>query len=340
MVFVISAWFLAAAMGAAQAPENSGAGKTVQKKKEKKGDAVKLGTLEQHIAEALKNNPDIRVAEAKVSEADAELRRTRGKVISELTILLAEITEAQAEVVAAETRLKEKKQLRDSHTISAEQYDAATRILTRAKADLAIKSAKLPYLIGKQADGERLAVARLADLDSRSQFRAVVDQVMENKWKVVPVGSDTSTADKLRKILDAPASLVAPGQSKGQSNAQFVFDHMRKSMLPGINLVVRAKVLDKPVNLPLNQPVPVGAVMQYLEDELKVVFILRDYGIIVISAEEEFPPGAILVIDFWKRGKMAAPGQPKDAEKPNPGVQPNPAKEMKRGAIEKVGPRP
>src|SRR5262245_13783475 len=46
--------------------------------KEKQADqAPQQGSLEDLLSEALRNNPDIRVAEAKVREAELELQRTR-----------------------------------------------------------------------------------------------------------------------------------------------------------------------------------------------------------------------------------------------------------------------
>src|SRR5690348_16019153 len=47
----------------------------------------KKSKLEEMLAEALKNNPDIRVAVAKVAEADAELNRTRLQVMQKVVML-------------------------------------------------------------------------------------------------------------------------------------------------------------------------------------------------------------------------------------------------------------
>src|SRR5215469_3745646 len=47
----------------------------------------KKSALEEMLAEALKNNPDIRVAAAKLAEADAELNRTRLQVTQKVASL-------------------------------------------------------------------------------------------------------------------------------------------------------------------------------------------------------------------------------------------------------------
>src|SRR5438093_12866113 len=64
-----------------QQPAKPGA---ADKKEEQKPAA---GSLEDLIAQALRNNPDIRVAEAKVREAEAELNRTQISVAQKVIAL-------------------------------------------------------------------------------------------------------------------------------------------------------------------------------------------------------------------------------------------------------------
>jgi hypothetical protein len=114
IIFLAGTWFLAPAIGAAQTSATPLADfywrtghyqaaafyaqeKKADDKKETPKEPVKPpASLEQHIAEALKNNPDIRVAETKVRETEAELARTRMRVTSDITTLNAEILAAQA----------------------------------------------------------------------------------------------------------------------------------------------------------------------------------------------------------------------------------------------------
>src|SRR5437588_11514314 len=49
--------------------------------------ALEHGSLEEALASALKNNPDIRVAESKVQEAEAELNRSRLQVTQKVVSL-------------------------------------------------------------------------------------------------------------------------------------------------------------------------------------------------------------------------------------------------------------
>src|SRR5206468_7820042 len=55
-------------------------------------------TLEEMLTNALKDNPDIRVAEAKVREAEAELNRTRLQVTQKIVALQQALLAQKAEV--------------------------------------------------------------------------------------------------------------------------------------------------------------------------------------------------------------------------------------------------
>jgi hypothetical protein len=327
--------------------------------------AEKPATLEQLIAEALKSNPDIRVAESKVRETDAELGRTRLKVVSDVTFLHAEIQAAKAMVDFTQkqhTRLLalEKNLAVDPHSVSE-----AALALEKAKADLAAKQAKLPYLLGKQTGSATSLIDALLKnysdakiTDEEFLLRAMLDMLgrvptpeemkeflktpakdrrekwignLQNKavheqayiparfyeafprmpeqtyrldWNT-PTKTATPLTNKLRTALDATATL------KQQGSPEDYLNFLRKELLPGINLQTRAKLANIPIDLKLTEPVAVGAILQFLEEELKVIFVLRDYGIVVVAADERLPPGAVRVVDFWKHGQTDGPGPEK-----------------------------
>jgi hypothetical protein len=331
----------------------------------------KPGSLDALMAEALKNNPDIRVAEAKVRDAQAEFNRTRTKVVSDVTYLHAEIQAAQAMVDYAQRNLDRVSQLRKSNAVSEQVHDQAIANLQKAKVELALKQAKLPYLLGKQAgataqhidaavvkkwlniakdksvktDEEYLRrlmldlVGRLPTVEEAQKFLKMSDADRREKWidQVLPKKSPPwahafaveyhhyhavpwyisrvehpiakqaplpgSMTDKLRAALDK----TVPGFVYGDTPAKEVLDYVRRGILPDFNLTIRAKAVSKDkVSVELKQPVPAGAALQYLEDELGVVFVVRDYGIVVVPADERLPPGAIRAVDFWKSGKIDA----------------------------------
>src|SRR5438552_2394915 len=116
-----------------------------EKKPEPKKSA--LGEL---LEQALRNNPDIHVAEAKLREAEAELNRTRLLVAQKVVALHANLEAARATVAVGEARLRRMQDLIKTGVGGREDLETATVALQQAKADLAKLEAESPYLTGKQ----------------------------------------------------------------------------------------------------------------------------------------------------------------------------------------------
>jgi hypothetical protein len=354
----------------------------------KKAAAAEQASLETLIAEALKNNPDIRVAEAKLHEAEAELQRMRLKIASDIACVHAEIQAAKVALEQATAHFARLKTLLVAKGISHEDYIEAQQSVLKQKSAVALIEARLPYLLGKQSSAQdqrflsslnilQSALDQSKTISSDEEFlrrlsqdiqgrpptpqetkdflslpakerreqwleQLLKNEVLKNEQpaqyffrvarkipmhreifdndKAVEFSSDGtinfskradffSTYDKsdlpmiekLRKALDTPVRLDVGSLSPGE-----VLGYVRDKMLPGVNLHMRLKSFKKEaIDVKLTEQLPVGAVLQYLEDELEIVFILRDYGVIVVAADERLPPGAVRVIDFWKRGKAA-----------------------------------
>jgi hypothetical protein len=377
----------------------------VQKKLEQLRAEQKAG-LEQLIAEALKNNPDIRVGESKVRDAEMELQRTRMKVLSEVTVVHAEMQAAQATVEEASKRYERAKQLAAKGVGSAEAVDEAQNAFVKNKAVLAMIEARLPYLLGKASPSGPKTAEEAAQLLILQEFQGSLQRQMEiakeqaraelelakqlearakaaskassdeeflrrltldllgrtptpeeikefqqsktkdrrEKWveklkkarmkqggnvmsneKAFDMGierleldlstariqmfsprPDTPLSANLRKALNTSVTLDEQGISPGEALAL-----VRDRWMRGVNLIVRAgRLKQDPLEISFKEPISLGAFLEYLEDELKIVFILRDYGVVVVAADERLPPGAVRVVDFWKREKAA--------EKPGP----------------------
>ena len=368
------------------------------------------------VAEALKTNPDVRVAEAKVREAEAELNRTRMKVVSELSLLHAEIQAAQSGVDEAKSRYERAIKLHQHRAIAEEDLAAAKQTLQKVTAELDIKRAKLPYLLGKQTGGSASSAliddlirmkfdlkkieepsdevflrrlyldlrGRLPTAEEMKSFLKIpekdrrekwVDQLRrdefarihkgpvnascvrchENPWLGIGAPDDhhhrlwvdkywqllfkpeSPMTDKLRKALDATIRVDFDNMP-----LKDVLEYLRDKVQGDFNFHVRGKARGgEGVTVKLKAPVPIGAVLQFLEDEHDIIFVLRDYGIVVVAADERIPPGAMRVIDFWKHGKPAEPrSDTKEKTKPSPDVKPLlPPKASIRGVIEKVDPK-
>ena len=105
-------------------------------------------------------------------------------------------------------------------------------------------------------------------------------------------------ADKLRKFLGAPV--------QGEFSDVPARDLLRllQEKHPGVNVLWSNAIADAQVTVKFTEPVPVAAVLQFLEDQRGWKFVIRDYGIVAAQADQ-VPPGALLVGDYWKKTREA-----------------------------------
>jgi hypothetical protein len=292
----------------------------------------KPSQLEEMLARAMRDNPDVRVAEAKLREAEAELNRARLTAVQKIVALQRGSEQAQAAVAAAEARYKasqamleaaerdheraikllERKQVTkevvDATRLKVEQdranLETAKAELQSSKAALAKVQAELPYLLGKQPRGDAGPEAVLREMDAllQRQMYAIQIERAHAAWRLAARQLHGDMADKVRKALDAPVKV------------QFQ-EHTLEDILEYLQRVAEVPFLDhtpaelrkQPQTLRLSQPVPLGAALQALEDHFGVRFAVREYGILVA---DKLPPDMVPLHTFWKG--------PREAEKAKP----------------------
>jgi hypothetical protein len=150
------------------------------------------------------------------------------------------------------------------------------------------------------------------------------EYVIVTDWsKSTPQGS---MADRLRKALDTPVRFEFKDRSLSA-----VLEAI-KEKLGGVSLVklgtvdeTRFKQPDTRITLQLDEQVPLGAVIQAVEDLARVRFAVREYGVLVTGSDPQhdvFPAGATTLHEFWKRPavkegetKPAAGSTPADKDK-------------------------
>jgi hypothetical protein len=274
-----------------------------------KGKPAQQGTAEL-LAEALKNNPDIKVAEAKLQEAAAILERARLLVTQKIVTHQQALRSQKEQVTAAEDNLKRMITLRDKGAIPMSLVETARTSLVLAKAKLAELEAELPYLLGRQPatkDNPRAENQRLRYLLAITQAQAAWERhAVEQgvRWLAREVGKGAgvraSMADKIRKALDTPVNVNFDATPLRDALEYF------ENRVGGVSFRIisgEANLKDQPLDLSLKEKVSLGAAIQGIQDSLPDIrFAVRDYGVLVTS-KERLPPDAVLLLDFWKAGK-------------------------------------
>ncbi len=270
-------------------------------------------TLEGMLDSALRNNPDIRVAEAKLREAEAELNRIRLQVTQKLITLHNSIGAQKALVKEAEARLG---------ATAIQGHAAAQSVLTQEKAKLAELEAQMPSLLGSLPSGTIASrLNRLWGTEDPREFgllpphdsRRIKSVAFSPDGRLLAVDNDSGSvqvwdvvppqvigegmADKIRKALETPITI----QYQDQTVAEIVKDLERKA--PGIAFLTKFARTTKDNKLTLRCPEPIllGAAIQMIEDATDLQFAARDYGILVNDGHYDgFPEGAIPLQEVWK----------------------------------------
>lgn len=114
-----------------------------------KGNSQDPKSIEGMIAAALRSNPDVLVAEAKVREAEAELNRVRMKVTQDVMALQNRREAATITLRSAEMTVQRKSQMHKSGTIDAGAFEEAQFELLRARHAFATVETESKYLLGE-----------------------------------------------------------------------------------------------------------------------------------------------------------------------------------------------
>jgi hypothetical protein len=316
--------------------------------KAKEASPADMPTLEDMLAVALQNNPDIRVAVAKVSEAEAELNRTRLQVMHKVATFYATRKAAQAKVARAEQDLVRARRLQASRAVAEEDYRAVEQALIVAKAELELVEAEMPALLGKppqKAVGEKpeqadpdvqralqylKRIQGLPESNTQSALRGLLGAYHQEASAQAASGT---VADKIRKALDKPITVDFRDVPFSE-----VLAHLQdKTGIIIRNHLAAYKEGNPRITLKFPEPLPLRAVLQALEDEFpqlpveggsftNVRFVVREYGLLV-APSSSLPSGAIF------------PNQVHDREAAAAGPEKNSPSESIEGQVKSVDPQ-
>ena len=120
--------------------------------------ASKPDSLEELQAEALKNNPDIKVALAQVRLAEAKLDQVRAKLRSELPLTCAELEAARAGFAEASERYQRTQKMQERCGGYKEELAGAKLTIDRLQHELVVRESQLQFLLGRPSVQKRAPV--------------------------------------------------------------------------------------------------------------------------------------------------------------------------------------
>lgn len=322
---------LAAPAWAQQPPAKPQPGKAPEKSK------PAPDSLEGVIADAMKNNPDIRATEAKVREAQNNLNKVRSEVMvavaaaREIVQNAKEMHKAQERLHAAKKLLFEKGQLASLEMMTSEIE------LQRSKATLVAAEAELHKLIGRVP-----GMPGVGQVDSIWSDRMVTTEWAIRNYSLNPINLGWTT--------DSPYLNQSPGKGTfnpfPMTNAPFTTSGAPAAPAASLNMIEKIRAaLDKPIRMEkgiangavrevsiylrdqvakdvqfrflLDQNVsnasvtvepgelPFGAWLISIQDEVpNLVFVVREYGLLG-TTRERAPKDAMTVAEFWRNTKAA-----------------------------------
>jgi|GEM_PF-2012347 len=320
-----------------QPPGSDPKPKTADDKAEKKPDSTDAA-----IAAALANDPDVKMAKAKIQLAEAELAKARQAITLKVVALKAKIEQLKVEVKGAEERAKFATAMFERGTGTDAQVLLTREKLEAVKAGLATAEVEWKLLISGANIGLSRTKVELNDDVQLGAFLGMYNESMtldKEIWghylAVRKLGTVKGPIpERIRTVLDKPVKLGPKGEKVTFEKALEVF---RKDA--GLDVPVRGtfpprmEFNPKSPNEPKSHPfeivsegeeLPVGAWLQLFEDNAvfpqragavtRYRLYVREYGLLITSTGSA-PLDAPALIEFWKHKPPAKETKTESAPK-------------------------
>ncbi len=198
-------------------------------------------SLQQMLSIALKHNPDVRAAEAKLQSVEAELDQTRLQVVQQIIAFREKWQKQQSAVHAAEQELDILKARQVAQGIKARSFEplvqAAITQLALQRKRLAEIEAELPFLLGKTPEQTKTAKPDRRKLIG-DKLLPTAEQLMQLLMQSYRSGGKSDAGDLIdvhRQILEFELQLAATREAKEK-----VFQSQRK-LLQSIHEIAEAR---------------------------------------------------------------------------------------------------
>jgi hypothetical protein len=287
------------------------------------------GSLEDTLEKALKNSADIRAAEAKVRDAEAQANRVRSQVLTKATSLHTNLNVAKRMLMVAEELFARTKSGLEKGTIPQAEFLAAQSTLEKARGEVELIETELKSLRGEFAiqnihsaafspDGTRLYANQIDGAlrvwDTVSGNILLRDRAAEvfGPYSVgLPAHAvEPTMADRVRKLLDQTIDFQTVDATPAAA-LRSIIDESRS----GVPLRVMLGKAAQDQTFEISGNLPIGALFQAIEDsDANLRIIIRDYGLL-LTTKDKIPDGALRVADFWKAKEPKPKTEPKPPEK-------------------------
>jgi hypothetical protein len=284
--------------------------------------------LEESIAVALRNHPDIRIAEAEVQVAQAKLAQAKLLITQRITAAHAELAVARADAERATQQLDYMRKMVQKNVGSQAALQEAETKLQQFRAAVAAKEAMLKSLTGSPDDERRFEGTSFSYGTLKLTPRVANSHLAFD----VKVALPQSVTDKLKAALDTP---VLMDKQQGVELEVFMTELLKKA---NVDLKVRLPATENKhlarnvtkldldagdhqlrvwLQLVLDETNNYRNMNLYLQPTgdkkpMRYELYLREYGLL-LSTPELAPPEAITLQQFYRQlqAERKAKEQPK-----------------------------
>ena len=233
-------------------------------------------TIEGLLEQALRSNPEVIVAEAKVREAQAELNQARLKVTLQVLSFQSQKNHQIMAVRAAEQHVARIEQMVNTGTVSQDELHKGLLEKIAAESALSQGEAQIRYLLGLGGD-LRLEPAR--------PDAAAGPAVPRPRKQRPPI------PDKFKDFLQTKVSL----QETEPIPLQGVLETLRKMGGDMVNFAYDREVDWDEVKIKLEaREIPMESMLLMIHDLSRMGFVFRDYGILVTNNGTMYPTCATI----------------------------------------------
>lgn len=270
---------------------------------------VKKQSLEELLATALQHSPEVQVAEAKLREAEAQLRATRLQIAQRLIDLHTSSETQHKNLSIAESEYKRMMKMREAGTVSLSEFAEVERKFQTLKGQIAQLEASVATLTGRlpalnRVEGNAGPLGAFLDAPLRGAINlgglGGGGGLGSNAEAPKPRWPRQAMADKMLKALEQPVSKVEKMENI-PLNELIEFVRQQNKDVP-----VLAKLAgqgDQMVNINFKGELTLGAYFQVLIDTIPDLKIfVRDYGFFITFAGSE-PEEGLDVIEFLQKAQ-------------------------------------